>query len=135
MLSKARQSKIINENFQLLAAICFQGYLWDGKGIFLLSEPQEKMECTHWLVPSFLADVAGIYVGERSSAFLTIFRGDWKKLSPVIAEYNPNQLGLVAFYERKNNSFSVFFLEDPNFTPVNSYQFFYPRLIEFFFQR
>ena len=76
-----------------------------------------------------------VNVGERSRAFLTIFRGDWKKLSPVIAEYNSNQLGLVTFYERKNNSFSVFFLEDTNFTPVNSYQFFSPRLIEFFFQR
>lgn len=137
MLSKDFQSKIITDNYQLLTAICFQGYLSDHKGILLLSEFQESVNCSHWLIPIHSTDTnfIGIYVGEGGQAFQKMFRGNWGKLSPVVAGYNPEQLSLVAFHNRRNNQFSVFFLEDSQVNPASSYQVLKPRLVEFFIER
>lgn len=137
MLSKEFHSKIITDNCQLLTAICFQGYLWNGKGILLLSEFQESVNCSHWLIPihSTDANLIGIYVGEGGQAFQSIFRGDWGKLSPIIAQYDPYKLSLVAFHDRRDNEFSVFFLEDSLVNPADSYRVLEPRLIEFFIER
>lgn len=121
MLSKAFQSEIITDNFQLLTAIGWQGYLLDGKGILLLSEFQQSINCSHWLIPSHSSDdnFVGIYVGEQGQPFQTIFRGNWRKLSLAVVKYNPYNLGLVAFHDRQDNKFSVFFLENSELNPVN----------------
>lgn len=137
MLSKDFQSKIITDNYQLLSAICFQGYLSDNRGILLLSECKESVNCSHWLIPIHSSDTnfIGIYVGEGGQAFQKMFRGNWGKLTPVIAGYNPEQLSLVAFHNRRDNQFSVFFLEDSQLNPVNSYRVLKPRLVEFLIER
>lgn len=135
MLSKAFQSEIITDNFQLLTAIGWQGYLLDGKGILLLSEFKESINCSHWLIPSHSTDdnLVGIYVGEQGRAFQMMFQGSWELLSPLIAKYNPNKLSLVAFHNSQDNKFSIFYLEDLQLNPVNSYQVLQPRLVEFFY--
>lgn len=136
MLSEAFQKETIAQNFQLLSAICFQGYLSDGKGILLLSQRPESIKCPYWLIPSHSPDTSllGIYVGEYGQAFQTIFRGDWGKLSSIITEYNARELSLAVFHNRQEQKFSIFFLQDLEFSPANSYQILQPRFAEFFFR-
>lgn len=136
MLSETFQRETIAQNFQLISAICFQGYLSDGKGILLLSQRPESVKCLYWLIPSYSTDtnLLGIYVGEYGQAFQTIFRGDWGKLSSVITEYNARELSLAVFHNRQEQKFFVFFLQDSEFSPVNSHRVLQPRLAEFFFQ-
>lgn len=132
LTNKNFQREFIVDNFQLLAAIGWHSYLSDGRGFLLVSSFRGATKCPHWLIPSATIDFIALYVGEKTQAFPALFGGDWREVNQVITSYNPCEISLVAFHNRRINQFSIFFVSSSEITPINSYQVLASRLREFF---
>lgn len=124
-------------NYQLLAAMAWQGYQEFGRGVVWIDVKHTKQpkfdnlsEREAWLMKV----TPGIYIGEKSPIFQDKLKGKWidKETAQLVQTYPPEQIALVLImYE--DGEFTVNRLGSPLLPPPLAYQQLAPRLAEYSF--
>ena len=127
------QKSFIDNNYELLAAIGWQGFISSNRGLVMMSEVQHPAKFPHWLIPANLDYLMGIYIGEENYFYYHFFKSNWGQLSELVTSYKPDELTLVAFHDFKTSNFSVYPVGTPEISALGSFRKLQPRLIEFSF--
>lgn len=127
------QKSFVDSNYELLAAIGWQGFISSARGLLMMSEVQYPAKFPHWLIPTSLDYLMGVYIGEENYFYHDFFKSIWGQLSELITSYKPDELTLVAFYNSKTYKFSVYPVGTPEVSALASFKKLQPRLIEFAF--
>lgn len=127
------QKSFVENNYQLLAAIGWQGFISSNRGLLVMSEVQELANFPYWLVPTSLDYLMAVYIGEENYFYHDFFKSTWGQLSELINSYKPNELTLVAFHDPKNSKFSVYPVGTLDVSALDCFRKLQPRLVEFAF--
>lgn len=124
-------------NYELLAAVSWQGYLKEGRGCVaidnsshnqLLSKNPDKQP--QWNLDTLL----GFYIGENGSNFQDLLGGKWpdRETKLRVAQYDPNWKVLaLVWFGGNNGDFLIQGISIPQLPPPLCYQRLLPRLKEF----
>lgn len=127
------QKYFVDSNYELLAAIGWQGFISSNRGLVMMSEVQELAHFPYWLIPTSLDYLMGVYVGEENYFYHDFFKSNWGQLSELITSYKPDELTLVAFHDPKSSKFSVYPVGTPKVSALDCFRKLQPRLVEFSF--
>jgi hypothetical protein len=127
------QKSFVDSNYELLAAIGWQGFMSSNRGLLMVSEVQSPANFPHWLIPTSLNYLMGVYIGEENYFYYHFFKSNWGQLSELVTSYEPDKVTLVAFHDPKTSKFSVYPIGTLEVSALGSFRKLQPRLVEFSF--
>ena len=127
------QKSFVDDNYELLAAMGWQGFISSNHGLIMMSEVQYPVKFPYWLIPTSLNYLMGIYIGEENYFYHHFFKSNWGQLSELIISYKPDELTFVAFHDPKTYKFSVYPVGTTEVSALDSFKKLQPRLTKFAF--
>ncbi len=124
-------------NYQLIAALGWQGYLETGRGVVLIDSTRAIYSQDSGVSPRqrwLLGTTPGFYLGEQDEGFQTLMNGSWPDAETAkrVANYDPTQIVItLIWFGGEQGDFIVQGIGSPLLPPPVCFEQMNSRLDEF----